>query len=100
MTAILSSSSMTTLLQQFTHRANLHVAITRRWDFCCQLDGFIQVMGLDQEVARQLVASLDKWPICYRELTAAHLDKGGRFVGLQRLGTQEVSAAHQFLIVC
>src|SRR5579872_933708 len=57
----------------------------------CNVDGIVEILGLDHVVAAKLFAGLREWAVGYQSLAIAYLDAGRSRNWLQRRGTHKLA---------
>ena len=60
----------------------------RAWNSRGDANRFVAILGMDQEIARDLLPRLDKWPVRYERFALAHSNHGRRRRRLQRRRAQ------------
>src|SRR6185369_11688101 len=81
----------------FDDGADFNGASAGAGDFRGDADGFVEVLGIHQEIAAELLAGLGKRSVGDESLAVAHTDAGGRRRGMERVGRQKLPASRQIL---
>src|SRR2546421_7060954 len=81
--------SLTCRQTRYLHdRADFDGAQACRGNPCGDADRLVQILGVDEEVAAQLLARLRERPVGYQRFAGAHPDAGRRRDRVQRVGGQ------------
>src|SRR5437763_4927389 len=98
--AMVGSGLSTGIGVQFAHGTNFDAADARRRNLRCELHRFVQILGIDQIEARELLLGLGERAIGHRYLAVAHAHRGCGVDALQRLGGDASSALFEPLAEC
>src|SRR5436190_1295754 len=64
--------------RQLHHRADFDRAFARSWNFRGDPDRFVQILGVDQKIAAEVLARLGERAVRHQPLSLAHANARGR----------------------